>query len=124
MPLVIDTVTSTNTVYTFRSGQAPTARKTDATGQAGTAANPYGGIHGVDTDANFAIECALTRPANDDIAITVPANAFADVALNGNVASRPQKGGGGVTYSDAAALTIAPFLVGCAAPVAWSAFHC
>jgi hypothetical protein len=109
--LVIDTVTSTNTVYTFRSGQAPTARKTDATGQAGTADNPYGGIHGVDTDANFAIECALTRPANDDIAITVPANAFADVALNGNVASRPQKGGGGVAYSDADDLTIAPFLV-------------
>ena len=122
--LVIDTVTSTNTVYTFRSGQAPTARKTDATGQAGTAANPYGGIHGVDTDANFAIECELTRPANDDIAITVPANAFADVALNGNVASRPQTSSGTVTYSDAAALTIAPFLVGCAAPVAWSAFHC
>ena len=116
--LVIDTVTSSDTVYTFRSGQAPTARKTDATGQAGTANNPYGGIHGEDTDANFAIECQLTRYANDDIAITVPANAFADVALNGNVASRPQKGGGGVTYADAAALTIAPFLVGCAPPLA------
>ena len=57
--LVIDTVTSSDTVYTFRSGQAPTARKTDATGQAGTANNPYGGIHGVDTQVRRLISQAL-----------------------------------------------------------------
>jgi hypothetical protein len=94
--LVIETVTGTPaTVYTFRSGYAPTARTTDATGIANTGAadavagGEDAGIHGVDNNANFAIECALMRPANRDISVHIPAGAFSDVAGNPNPKSDP-----------------------------------
>jgi hypothetical protein len=93
--LVIEQVTTTNTVYIFRSGYAPTARTTDATGIANTGAagavagGEDAGIHGVDSDANFAIECALMRPANRDISVHVPAGAFSDLSGNPNPKSDP-----------------------------------
>ena len=54
--------------------------------------------------ANFAIECAVTRMANRDISIEVAANSFADQSGNGNVASFAGK-----TATDAT--LHAPFLV-------------
>ena len=84
-----------NVVYTFRAGYAPTARTTDATGIANTGAagavagGEDAGIHGVDTDANFAIECALMRPENREITVQIPASSFADASGNPNPASDP-----------------------------------
>lgn len=98
--LVIESVTdvdvsNTDMVYTFREGYAPTARTTDATGIANAAApgaiagGEDAGIHGVDSDANFAIECALMRPANREISVWIPAGQFSDEAGNPNPKSDP-----------------------------------
>merc|ERR1719313_3185781 len=84
-----------NVVYTFRAGYAPTARTTDATGIANTGAagtvagGEDAGIHGVDDDTNFAIECALMRPANREISVWIPASQFSDEAGNPNPKSDP-----------------------------------
>merc|ERR1711988_322480 len=82
--LVIESVNVDGDVYTFREGYAPTARTTDATGTA-----IAGGIHGVDTNDNFAVECALMRPANRDISVWIPAGQFSDAAGNPNPKSDP-----------------------------------
>ena len=87
--LVAESVTSNGITVVFRTGFAPTARTTDATGVAAVAAGADRGIHGVDSDANFAIECALMRPANREITAYVPAGQFSDVAGNPNTASDP-----------------------------------
>jgi hypothetical protein len=87
--LVIESVANTNTEYIFRTGYAPTARTTDATGIASVTAGADRGIHGVDSNANFAIECALMRPANRDVTVYIPAGQFSDAAGNPNPASDP-----------------------------------
>jgi hypothetical protein len=99
--LIIETVTPTPSptptydIITFREGYAPTARHTDSTGVANTGAadavagGEDAGVHGADTDANFAIECALMRPGNRDITVQIPAAQFSDAAGNPNVASEP-----------------------------------
>merc|ERR1719231_1082377 len=97
--LVIESVgddgATANVVYTFREGYSPTARTTDATGITNTgsagavAGGEDAGIHGVDSDANFAIECALMRPANREISAQIPASSFSDLAGNPNPASDP-----------------------------------
>jgi hypothetical protein len=92
---VNDNGATTEVVYLFRAGYAPTARTTDATGIANTGAagavagGADAGIHGVDSNANFAVECALMRPANRDITVQIPAGQFSDAAGNPNPASDP-----------------------------------
>lgn len=82
-------------VITFREGFAPTARQADSTGidNAGAAGAVAGGedagVHGADTNANFAIECALMRPGNRELSVYVPADRFSDAAGNPNLASEP-----------------------------------
>lgn len=114
--LVVESVgASPFTTVVFREGFAPTARTTDATGVAAVAAGPDRGIHGVDNDANFAIECALMRPANREITAFVPAGQFSDAAGNPNTASDPfiitqdeTVPFGVITVSDASGNLLAP----------------